>query len=110
MKLVVSPHGQIRCLYDETIDLAALGSLSVTRASSVEPDDQGRWWADLGCVGWTLVGPVHGAKPGARSREGLAGSAFVVVICKPVSLPGLLTIVGSPFLLEMFHVAGTTGS
>ena len=59
MKLVVSPRGQIRCLYDETIDLAALGSLSVTRASSVsvEPDEQGRWWADLGTVNGPKLGP-----------------------------------------------------
>ena len=57
MKLVVSPRGQIRCIYDETIDLAALGSLSITRASSVEPDEQGRWWADLGCVDGPLLGP-----------------------------------------------------
>ena len=57
MKLVVSPRGQIRCLYDETIDLAALGSLSVTRASSVEPDDNGSWWADLDRVKGPLLGP-----------------------------------------------------
>jgi hypothetical protein len=57
MKLVISPRGQIRCIYQETIDLAQLGTLSITRASSVEPDEQGRWWADLGSVYGPLLGP-----------------------------------------------------
>lgn len=57
MKLVISPRGQIRCIYDETINLAALGELSISRASSVEPDELGQWWADLGCVDGPLLGP-----------------------------------------------------
>ena len=57
MNLVISRCGQIRCLYDETIDLAELGSLSITRASSVEPDEHGQWWANLGCVEGPLLGP-----------------------------------------------------
>jgi hypothetical protein len=57
MNLVISLRGQIRCIYDETINLAALGELSISRASSVEPDEQGRWWADLGCVKGPLLGP-----------------------------------------------------
>jgi hypothetical protein len=57
MKLVISPCGQIRCIYDETIDSAQLGSLSITRASSVEPDENGQWWADLGYVEGPLLGP-----------------------------------------------------
>ena len=57
MNLVISPGGQIRCIYDETINLAALGELSVTRASSVEPDDNGSWWTDLDRVKGPLLGP-----------------------------------------------------
>ena len=47
MQLVVAPGGAVRCLYDEAIDLAALGQLEITRASHVEPDARGRWTADL---------------------------------------------------------------
>jgi len=57
MNLVISPGGQIRCIYDETINLAALGELSISRASSVEPDSEGFWWADLKRVNGPLLGP-----------------------------------------------------
>ena len=64
MELVISPLGQIRCVYDEAIDLAQLGELSIRRASHVEPDDQGRWWADLA--------PVEGPKLGPFDRRSSA--------------------------------------
>ena len=57
MKLVIDPSGAIRCLYAEAVDLAALGSLRVERASHVEPDAHGRWTADLSPVGGPLLGP-----------------------------------------------------
>ena len=57
MELVIDPSGAIRCVYDEAIDLAALGKLRVARASHVEPDAQGRWTADLRPVDGPLMGP-----------------------------------------------------
>jgi hypothetical protein len=54
MQLVIEPGGAVRCVYSETIDLAALGNPVITRASHVEPDGQGRWLADLSPVN----GPV----------------------------------------------------
>jgi hypothetical protein len=57
MQLIVAPEGSVRCLYDEVIDLAALGPLSITRASRVEPDDTGHWFADLSPVMGPLLGP-----------------------------------------------------
>lgn len=51
MILVIEPNGNVRCIYDETINLAALGTLTIKRASHVEPDAQGKWWADLAPVG-----------------------------------------------------------
>jgi hypothetical protein len=54
MQLIITPGGAIRCIYDEASDLAVLGSPTITRASHIEPDHQGRWWADLSPVG----GPV----------------------------------------------------
>lgn len=57
MQIVVRPDGTLCTLYDETIDLAALGELSIRRASHVEADDQGRWWADLGPVSGPQLGP-----------------------------------------------------
>ncbi len=40
--LLVDPGGEVRGLYREDIDLAALGPLSIRRASHVEPDEQGQ--------------------------------------------------------------------
>jgi hypothetical protein len=57
MELVVSPSGQVRCRYAEAIDLGALGELTIRRASHVEPDQDGRWWADLAPVGGPRLGP-----------------------------------------------------
>jgi hypothetical protein len=57
MYLLIDPCGGIRCIYGEAIDLHVLGSLTIARASSVEPDDQGRWWADLGPVDGPRLGP-----------------------------------------------------
>jgi len=59
MQLVISPGGAVRCIYSEAIDLAALGSPAITRASHVEPDQQGRWWADLSPVGGPRLGPFE---------------------------------------------------
>jgi hypothetical protein len=56
MELVINPSGQVRCIYDESLDLASFGPLQITRASYVEPDEEGSWWADLT--------PVHGPKLG----------------------------------------------
>ena len=57
MVLVVAPDGQMQCLYDETLDLSILGSVSIRRASHVEPDELGRWWADLAPVQGPILGP-----------------------------------------------------
>jgi hypothetical protein len=57
MKLLVRPDGTVRAIYDEAIDLAVLGKPTIKRASRVEPDEQGRWTADLSPVGGPVLGP-----------------------------------------------------
>ena len=57
MQLVIHTDGSASCLYDEAIDLAALGSLKIERGSHVEPDEQGRWFADLAPVSGPKLGP-----------------------------------------------------
>ena len=54
MQIIIEPGGTVRCIYAEDFDLAALGSLVISRASHVEPDQYGVWQADLSPVG----GPV----------------------------------------------------
>ena len=67
MQLVVHPNGTIRCVYDEQVELSAIGRLTISRGSHVEPDDQGRWLADLS--------PVHGPKLGPFPHRSQALSA-----------------------------------
>jgi len=57
MELVVDTRGQVYSVYGELVDLTALGRVSIKRASHVEPDEQGRWRADLGPVGGPQLGP-----------------------------------------------------
>lgn len=59
MEIVISQTGAARAIYDETIDLAAVGSVSIRRASHVEPDQAGHWWADLAPVGGPRLGPFE---------------------------------------------------
>ena len=66
MHLVVAPDGRVRALYDEAIPLESLGRPRITRASTVEPDRNGQWHADL----WPVFGPALG--PFATRSEALA--------------------------------------
>ena len=57
MELVVGVDGVARCIYDEALDLREIGKLQITRASHVEPDRDGFWWADMGPVRGPVLGP-----------------------------------------------------
>ena len=57
MEIIVDPDGAVRCIYAEDIDLATLGEVDVVRASHVEPDSLGAWWADLAPVSGPKIGP-----------------------------------------------------
>lgn len=59
MELVIAPGGLARCIYDEAIDVAALGRVSIWRASHVEPDETGQWLADMAPIGGPRLGPFH---------------------------------------------------
>ena len=63
MEMIVTRSGEVRCLYDEMIDLSALGRPTIIRASHVEPDAEGRWWADLSPVGGPRLGPFRARSP-----------------------------------------------
>jgi hypothetical protein len=57
MQLVVDGTGQVLCIYGEVLDLSALGPRTIRRASHVEPDAAGQWWADLSPVNGPTLGP-----------------------------------------------------
>lgn len=57
MAIIVTPDGRACCLYAEAIDLHRLGEMNIARASHVEPDDKGQWWADMSPVAGPKLGP-----------------------------------------------------
>jgi len=59
MQIIIEAEGTARCIYTEEIDLTAIGSPVITRASHVEPDQHGRWLADMSPVGGELLGPYE---------------------------------------------------
>ena len=74
MELVVGCDGVARRIYDEALDLREIGKLQITRASHVEPDGDGFWWADMGPVGGPVLGPYGWQSVGGiGGGEGMAG-------------------------------------
>lgn len=66
MRLRIDRTGVVHAVYDELLDLSTLGDMSIRRASHVEPDINGHWWADLSPVQGPRLGPF------ARRSEALA--------------------------------------
>ena len=69
MNLIVDTGGTVWCVYGEALDLAELGELTITRASRLEPDESGRWWADLSLMDGPVLGPFD------RRSEALAAES-----------------------------------
>ena len=75
MELVVGCDGVARCIYDEALDLREIGKLQITRASHVEPDGDGYWWADMGPVDGPVLGPFRSRTEAlGAEREWLASN------------------------------------
>ena len=73
MELVVGCDGGVKCIYDEALDLRELGKLQITRASHVEPDAEGYWWADMAPSGGPMLGPYSSRTEALQAeREWLA--------------------------------------
>jgi hypothetical protein len=70
MKLVVGVDGVGRCIYDEVLDLREIGMLKITRASHVEPDSDGNWWADMGPSGGPVLGPFRSRTEALGAERG----------------------------------------
>ncbi|MCG3777207.1 MAG: hypothetical protein JW395_4083 [Nitrospira sp.] len=70
MELVVGVDGVARCIYDEALDLREIGKLQITRASHVEPDAEGFWWADMGPVDGPVLGPFMSRTEALEAERG----------------------------------------
>ena len=79
MELVVDAGGDVRCVYGEELDLREIGKLQITRASHVEPDRDGNWWADMGPVNGPVLGPF-------RNRTEALGAERGWLVSRPAML------------------------
>ena len=70
MELVVDAGGDVRCVYGEELDLREIGKLQITRASHVEPDRDGFWWADMGPVDGPVLGPFKNRTEALQAERG----------------------------------------
>ena len=57
MDLFIATDGTAHCLYSDEISLVGIGELTIRRASHVDPDEQGQWWADLSPSAGPKLGP-----------------------------------------------------
>jgi hypothetical protein len=69
VQMVIERSGAVRCLYSDAINLSALGVLRIERASHVEPDDAGAWWADLMPVAGPTLGPFRQRSMALQAEE-----------------------------------------
>lgn len=59
MELIVKPNGSVQGVYSDEFDYRTLGEPRIRRASHVEPDESGRWIADLAPVQGPKLGPFE---------------------------------------------------
>lgn len=69
MELVIDQRGTIHCVYAEAVDMARLGQVRIARASRVEPDTTGRWYADLAPVRGPRLGPFPHRSDALRAEQ-----------------------------------------
>ena len=69
LDLVVGCGGGVKCIYGEELDLREIGKLQITRASHVEPDAEGYWWADMGPVDGPVLGPFKSRTEALRAER-----------------------------------------
>jgi hypothetical protein len=56
MELIITSTGHGQCIYSEDLPLHELGTLTIHRASHVEPTANGQWQADLSPVNGPVLG------------------------------------------------------
>ena len=70
MELVVDAGGDVRCVYGEELDLREIGKLQITRASHVEPDAEGNWFASMVPSGGPVLGPFRSQTEALGAERG----------------------------------------
>ncbi|MEI8195171.1 MAG: hypothetical protein WCI73_04615, partial [Phycisphaerae bacterium] len=72
--LIIAPNGVMTCIYTEALALDAFGAPRITRASHVEPDHAGSWWADLAPLDGPVLGPFGHRSDALRAEQDWLGT------------------------------------
>ena len=59
MEVVIKPSGTLVGIYDDAMNYGTFGKPDIRRASHVEPDESGCWFADLSPVKGPKLGPFN---------------------------------------------------
>jgi hypothetical protein len=80
-EIMIAPDGTVRVIYSDALApaLNALGSVTIARASHVEPDAAGQWVADMAPVGGPKLAPCA-----LRSEALAAEVAYLIDAGTPV--------------------------
>ena len=70
MLIRFSEDGTAQTIYSEEIDLNELGKVKHSRASHVEPDENGEWVADLSPINGPKLGPYKLRSEAIKSEIG----------------------------------------
>ncbi len=57
MIISIDRAGGVKAIYSDGFNWQVLGKALIQRASQVEPDHLGLWWADLSVSGGPRIGP-----------------------------------------------------
>lgn len=91
MTLIINSAGQGRCLYTEEINLRSFGSMHIARASQLEPDDQGRWWANLSPVTGPILGPFALRSEALAAESDWLEDHLIAVAATPRPISHIIT-------------------
>ena len=57
MQIVIKPTGVFISIYNDSFDYGEFGKPQIRRASHVDPDETGHWFADMSPVNGPILGP-----------------------------------------------------
>ena len=59
MQIVIKPTGVFICIYSDALDYGEFGKPQIRRASHVEPDERGLWFANMSPINGPMLGPFN---------------------------------------------------
>lgn len=86
IELLILSQGIIRAIYTESLAIHSFGHVQIERASHVEPDADGHWWADLEPSRGPRLGPfTHRSQALEAEHDWLTEHVLFGPSCRPLT-------------------------